>query len=96
MTKKQFKKKLKLIIRNPSAYGIRDCILCGREVIGLVGVCFPTEELAKKLNEPQDKTRAVFYGLCDECAKEGRAAADRVEAEITRSIDDGEPIHLLT
>jgi hypothetical protein len=95
MKLQKWERQFKKIIRNPSAYGLRECTLCGREVISFVGVCFPEKKLAERLQTPPGKWRTVFYALCEECASEGQKAADRVEEALTDELDKGVPINLL-
>ena len=99
MTASEYSKTINKVTKNPAAYGIRECVLCGRESISLVGICFPDtgSELHKSLNAPANKSRSVLYGVCRECAEEGltEEMSKRIDEIILKSIQDGEKMHHL-
>jgi chloramphenicol 3-O-phosphotransferase len=83
------------MVMRPKEYGFRDCVLCGREQVHVIGVHVPGEEAAKKLKQPEDKIRTTFYALCEECSKRGKAAADEAEALFIKDIEEGKPVTFL-
>lgn len=72
---------------NPASFGITKCRLCSAGFTR-VGVFVPTDaDLARRLGQPEGKTRYVLYGLCDRC----HALPDhneRIEAAILDRIEN--------
>lgn len=100
MTQEEYKETVEKVANNPAAYGIRDCILCGRETIAIVGVCFPDtgSELHKKLQEPKGKRRSVFYGMCRECVNSDTPEnlSQRIDEILLQNFERDPTITLLT
>jgi hypothetical protein len=96
MNAQDWEKKTQEVLRDPARYGIRDCLICRNDKITFVGICFPSKELAGRLQTPAGKTRTVFYGLCEECASKEKESADRVEEIIRKELDEGQTINLLS
>jgi hypothetical protein len=49
------------------------CIICGARKQDhplTIGVFFPTNEIAKRLGQPKNKTRQIVYGLCFDCIEQ--------------------------
>jgi hypothetical protein len=86
-----WKEHIERMARDPARYGL-DCVLCKSKAVAVVGVLFPSEEMAKLLQQPDKKHRTVFYGLCDKCSKL-KDAAQLAEAQIENELleRDGPP-----
>jgi hypothetical protein len=70
-------------IGDPARYGIEACKLCGRAAV-MVGAFLPTDpEYARRIGQPEGKTRVALYGLCGGCyALPKHVRHERVEASL--------------
>lgn len=54
--------------QDPRRYGLDRCILCDRKAIS---TCFfmpyARTDIALLIGQPENKTRTIFYGLCQRC-----------------------------
>ena len=54
---------------DPRRYGVDRCRLCKRKAVTIAFFApFPDTDIAFLIDTPQDKTRFVFFGLCQRCA----------------------------
>jgi hypothetical protein len=92
-----FEKTIAEIQANPAAFGLRECILCGRGYIHVIGLCIPdpVSKLAVELGQaPEGKTRTAFYALCEECASKGQVSADKAEEQMLKELEEGQSVNV--
>jgi hypothetical protein len=82
------------ILKNPAAYGIHDCILCGGKPITFVGLTIPEGDLAEKLKQPEGKRRVTYYGICERCEHLPNAH-ELIDEKMIADLDSGMPLNLL-
>jgi hypothetical protein len=82
------------ILKNPAAFGIKECYLCGGLPITHVSMTFPEGDLAEKLRQPVGKTRVTYVGVCERCEHLPNAS-DLIDEKMIEELDAGTPVNLL-
>lgn len=67
---------------NPGSVGPTNCFLCNSEDLYTLGTFIMNKDLNEKYEIKQDKTRVIFYGLCEKCFSLDGEHVQKVEDKI--------------
>lgn len=97
MNSEIFKKKVEEILKDPSSYGFDECVLCHKGPIVMMGIYFPSEEIAQRINQPEGQHRVILYPMCEKCATAGdpKTIIERVEKRLVDDLDAGDGIRMI-